>query len=71
MANPTEHPDGQLPANSKPKADETEKASGTASQPISPGEAQAGDMNEQASNISGPIDIRPGRRGPPRETAEG
>lgn len=46
-------------------------AAGSVTSPISPGEAQPGDMNEQASNLGGPVDVFPLKRHPPRETTEG
>lgn len=34
-------------------------AAGSIDHPVAPGEAQAGDMNEQASNLGGPVDVFP------------
>ncbi|MBX9701235.1 MAG: hypothetical protein K2X74_17505 [Acetobacteraceae bacterium] len=34
-------------------------AAGTIDHPIAPGEAQAGDLSEQAANLGGPIDVFP------------
>lgn len=34
-------------------------AAGTVDHPVSPGEAQAGDLSEQAANLGGPVDVFP------------
>jgi hypothetical protein len=36
-------------------------ASGSVESPIAPGEAQAGDLNEAAANLGGPVDVFPVR----------
>jgi hypothetical protein len=46
-------------------------ASGSVESPVSPGEAQAGNLNEQAQNLGGPVDVFPLNKNPPRETSEG
>lgn len=43
-------------------AESTERASGTIDRPIGPGDAQAGDFNERASQLGGPVDVFPSRR---------
>jgi hypothetical protein len=54
--------DDKTPPADTPGADET--ASGTAEEPIAPGEAQPGDHVERAQNLGGPVDVSPLR--PPR-----
>lgn len=36
-------------------------ASGSVDSPVAPGEAQAGDLSEQAANLGGPVDVFPTR----------
>lgn len=36
-------------------------ASGSVESPVAPGEAQAGDLNEAASQLGGPVDVFPVR----------
>jgi hypothetical protein len=43
----------------------------TVTQRISPGEVQPGDLNEQAGNLGGPVDILPPDRGPARDISRG
>lgn len=49
-------------------ADDT--ASGTIQEPIPPGEAQPGDMNELGGNLGGPVDVFPGRPRKPVQQQE-
>ena len=53
------HDDGTPP---RPGADD--RAAGTIDRPVPPGEAQAGDLTEQAQQLGGPVDVfpHPGRR---------
>ncbi|RAI60147.1 hypothetical protein [Roseicella frigidaeris] len=46
-------------------------AAGTIDSPIAPGETQPGDLDEQAANLGGPIDISPARGHPRRDRREG
>lgn len=46
-------------------------AAGTIDHPIAPGEAQAGDLAEQAANLGGPVDVFPLRQRQRRERPPG
>ena len=70
----TGKPAGQPAPQGKPAArpeDEDGPAAGTIDSPIAPGEAQPGDLDEQAANLGGPIDVSPARGHPRRERREG
>ncbi len=64
-------PQDRRPLRERATQGSPDKAAGTVTQPISPGEAQPGDLNEQAGNLGGPVDIFPLNQGPARETSEG
>jgi hypothetical protein len=53
-----------------PQPPEEERASGTIQSPIPPGEPQAGDTNELASTLGGPVDVFPGRQRKPPQQSE-
>lgn len=68
--------DDKLPRDRRPPRQratqrDDDVAAGSITSPISPGEAQPGDLNEQGGNLGGPVDIFPLNRGPARETSEG
>jgi len=62
---------GTIRKSHQGKAEQQETASGTIRQPIQPGEVQPGEMNEQAQNLGGPVDVFPagGRRKTPQSGA--
>jgi hypothetical protein len=76
-----DRPDDELPRDPRPLRERgmqrqgpeggDNPAAGSVESPVSPGEAQAGDMAEQASNLGGPVDVFPLKKHPPRETSEG
>ncbi len=70
---PTDRRDASLPPtrHGSPEQGSPDQAAGTVTQPISPGEAQAGNLNEQAGNLGGPVDIFRLNQGSARETTEG
>ncbi len=67
---PRERPSGTTGSGTTGRGEEP--AAGTVEDPIAPGEAQAGDLNEAGGNLGGPVDVFPGARGHrPRERPEG
>lgn len=70
---PGRRPDGPARERRAERIDRAEEpAAGTVEDPIAPGEAKAGDLNEAGGNLGGPVDVVPGARGHrPRERPEG
>lgn len=58
------------PAAADPVQDPPERATGTITQPIPPGEVQPGELNELAATLGGPIDVFPGRQRKPQQSGE-
>lgn len=71
--------DAEQPGGSRPLSDRQsdpggsgeDPAAGTIDHPIAPGEAQAGDLNEAAGNLGGPVDVFPLRERSRRERPPG